>query len=210
MKTPLPFLPEYKNPCFKDQYGKIYCLPYVFILASQKSGTNNLYTKLVHHPMVSRNKKEFHWWNRARFVRYQTLSKMTMLQCMNWYKKSTIKMSRSIVKQNGDDYHPMIFSDGTASLLYDQLQWHKISQNSNTTRPCIISAHVIKHVLPQVKFLVILRNLTNRLYSDYTYYKQSFASSEKFHELVEQGTQWFKDCLAGKVQLNGSFLYDLP
>ena len=210
LKTPLPFLKEYKNPCFKDEHSKLYCLPYFFILASQKSGTSDLYRKVVLHPQISSNKKEFHWWNRARFVPYPKHPRINFSQYMDWYNSSTKQMNDVVIDKEYGPYHPLVFGDGTASSLYDQLEWRKIPQNFGLTKPAVISADVIKHVLPKAKFLVILRNPTERLYSDYTYYNERRSDSNKFHEKVAKGISWFQDCLAHKVQKQGSCLYDFP
>ena len=210
LKTPIPFLPEYKNPCFEDEYGKLYCLPYFFLLASQKSGTTDLYKKLVTHPMISSNKKEYHWWNRARFKSYQKHRRVNFIEYMDRYHSSTKKLQNVVVEGANGQYHPKIFGDGTASTLYDQLEWRNIPQNFGLPQPAVISADVIKHILPKAKFIVILRNPTDRLYSDYNYFNRKNQSSKAFDQKVKEGVSWFQGCLSSKVQNKKSCLYDIP
>ena len=212
LKTPLPFLPDYKNPCFKDEFGKLYCLPYFFLLASQKSGTTDLFHKLRIHPLICSNRKEYHWWNRARFKPYPKRPRRNFTEYMDWYNSSTKEIQDFIVKDENSQYHPLVIGDYSASSLYDQLEWRKIPQNFGLSQPAIISADVIKHVLPKAKFIVLLRNPTDRLYSDYIYFnrKEQNRSSKAFDEKVREGISWFQECLSRNLQSNKSCLYDIP
>ena len=42
-----PWLSGVKNPCYKDQQGAVRCLPYLSIIGVSKSGTTDLYKKLM-------------------------------------------------------------------------------------------------------------------------------------------------------------------
>ena len=43
----LPWLPEVKNPCYRDSEGRVRCLPYLSIIGVSKCGTTDLYKKLM-------------------------------------------------------------------------------------------------------------------------------------------------------------------
>ena len=212
LKTPIPFLPEYKNPCFKDEYGKLYCLPYFFLLAAQKSGTTDLYIKLITHQLITTYRKEYHWWYRARFRPYPRHPRRNFTQYMDWYRSATEKIQNFAVECENNQYHPLIFGDFSASSIYDQLEWRQMPQNNGLPQPALISADVIKHVLPKAKFIVLLRNPTDRLYSDYTFFHREHldSSSKDFDQKVKEGISWFQDCLSRNRQNNKSCLYDIP
>ena len=209
--VPLPFLANYKTPCFRNEYSKLYCLPYFFLLVSQKSGTTDLFYALTRHSMITRDcKKEYHWWNRGRFpLQIQIPNNLTFSEYMDWYIDTTKQIKYSVQK-NPDyasgEYHPKIHGDFTASYLYDQLQWKRYPQNAGLSKPKVLSAHAIHYILPNAKFVVILRDPSERLLSDYCYYNRK-KDATIFHTKVTQGINWFKTCLAkGK----GSCLYDVP
>ena len=209
--VPLPLLPNYKNPCFRNEYSKLYCLPYFFFLVSQKSGTTDLFYALTKHAMIVENqKKEYHWWNRGRFpLQIRIPGNLTFSEYMDWYNDTTKKIENSVKKTHdypSGKYHPKILGDYSASYLYDQLQWKRYSQNAGLTEPKVLSAHAIHYILPDAKFVVILRNPSDRLFSDFCYYK-GHKDASFFHTKVTEGIAWFKNCLAkGK----GSCLYDVP
>ena len=212
LNTPIPFLPEYKNPCFKDEYGKLYCLPYFFLLASQKSGTTDLYQKLIAHQLITTYRKEYHWWYRARFRSYPRHPQRNFTEYMDWYGSTTTEIQDFVVEGENSKYHPLIFGDFSASSIYDQLEWRNMPQNYGLLQPIVISADVIKHVLPKAKFIVLLRNPTDRLYSDYNYFHKGNlnSSSKAFDKKVKDGISWFQDCLSRHLQNIKSCLYDIP
>ena len=212
LKTPLPFLPEYKNPCFKDEYGKLYCLPYFFLLSAQKSGTTDLYCKLITHQLITTYRKEYHWWYRARFRSYPRHSKINFTQYMDWYRSATRRIQDFVVEGKNGQSHPLILGDFSASSIYDQFEWRKMPQNYGLPQPAVISADVIKHVLPKAKFIVLLRNPTDRLYSDYNFFHRQKldSSSEDLDQKVKEGISWFQTCLKSHLQNNKSCLYDIP
>ena len=87
LPTPLPFLNDTKNPCFYDNQDTLRCLPYFFILASQKSGTTDIHSLLsTHKDIVSSITKEPHWFNRERFGGYPKpkLSQKWIIESMNF------------------------------------------------------------------------------------------------------------------------------
>ena len=48
-----PWLDGIKNPCYKSQNGTTRCLPYLSIIGVSKSGTTDLYRKLMQLPCAS-------------------------------------------------------------------------------------------------------------------------------------------------------------
>ena len=60
-----------------------------------------------------------------------------------------------------------------------------------------MTAHVIRHILPCAKFIVLMRNPVERLYSDYLYFMKKTAdqiSPEHFHKRVTESVEWWNIC----------------
>ena len=208
--VPLPFLPNYKTPCFRNEYSKLYCLPYFFLLVSQKSGTTDLFFTLTRHSMITKDhQKEYHWWNRRRFpIQIRICNNLTFSEYMDWYNDTTKDIDSSVQKNSdytSGEYHPKIHGDFTASYLYDQLQWKRYPQNAGLSKPKVLSAHAIHYILPNAKFVVILRDPSERLISDYCYYNIK-KDADIFHTKVTQAIDWFKNCT---TRGQHSCLYDV-
>ena len=91
MYAPIPFINKTKNPCFYDKDEKLRCLPYFFILSSQKCGTTDLFDLLSKHKhIVPSKRKEVHWFDRSRFGGVE-----------RYYANSTKRMT---LRANTDNY----------------------------------------------------------------------------------------------------------
>ncbi|XP_033756442.1 carbohydrate sulfotransferase 15-like isoform X2 [Pecten maximus] len=87
-------------------------------------------------------------------------------------------------------------SEGSQSYLWDHTWWWLYPENENDTEPGIHNAHLLRHILPDVKLLVIVRNPVDRLYSDYLYFNQSEQKSvEVFDRRVRASIDSFNYCL---------------
>ena len=86
-------------------------------------------------------------------------------------------------------YHPFLVGDfSTRELLNERITW---SQNKPMT------AHVIRHILPCAKFVVLMRDPVERLYSDYIYFMKKtpeLISAEHFHKKVTESVEWWHSC----------------
>jgi hypothetical protein len=46
--------------------------------------------------------------------------------------------------------------------MWDFRGWTQIPQNWNKTEPVVLTPHLIKHLRPEMKFIIILRNPIER------------------------------------------------
>ena len=153
----LHLLHQYRNPCWQE--GKtVQCLPYFFIGGFPKCGTTDLFQKLLLHPEIcSGRSKEPHWWTR---IRYKDRQK-DFVHYTNFFRKSI-----SSIVQTVDDhrFHPLVLTEGSASTVWD---------NKSNEHPSYLNIHVMYSVLPQAKFVLIIRDPVARLYSDYLYFQRN-------------------------------------
>jgi hypothetical protein len=179
----LDFLPSYKSPCFREK-KKIWCLPYFLIGGFPKCGTTELFAKLTQHPLIRKGqKKEPHWWTRYRYSKPE--------RDFDFYKYFFKKSLRGVINTvDASGFHPAILTEGSASTVWDN---HHLFSDPLVLPPHL-NIHAIHAVLPDVKFVLIVRNPVTRLYSDYLYFQRTY-SPEKFHEQVVSAVEFFNACV---------------
>ncbi|XP_076461709.1 carbohydrate sulfotransferase 15-like [Babylonia areolata] len=82
------------------------------------------------------------------------------------------------------DYHPTVTMDASASTFWNNDEWWRLPENCGRTEPLFTNAHYIHHLTPQARIIVILRNPTDRLFSDYLFFTFGNKSLTAFHEDV--------------------------
>ncbi|XP_072037396.1 carbohydrate sulfotransferase 15-like [Amphiura filiformis] len=90
-----------------------------------------------------------------------------------------------------------IVGDGSASTMWDNHKWRKYFDFDacKDHGPPYVIADIIHTILPNSKILVILRNPTDRLYSDYIFFGSKSKTAETFHNDVIGTIDWFNACL---------------
>ncbi|KAK3727895.1 hypothetical protein RRG08_066580, partial [Elysia crispata] len=95
--------------------------------------------------------------------------------------------------------HPLITVDGSASTAWDNRHWLEILENQRCSQPRVGPAHVVTRMNPDVRIILILRDPTQRLFSDYVYFSHREAPSrERFHEKVKAAIAAFQNCTSHK------------
>ncbi|PVD29653.1 hypothetical protein C0Q70_08908 [Pomacea canaliculata] len=164
---PFHFLDNFRNPCWlTSDTGQLACLPFFFLAGFPKCGTTELYVKLHKHQHVAKLlTKEPHWLTR---LRYQNESESPLCSSL---------------------------SDGSASTVWDNDRWYMLPDSSYYSEPYVTHADYVRHLLPAAKIIIILRNPTLRIYSDYNFFFTNGSLSE-FHELAVKQMDILKSCFA--------------
>ncbi|XP_036402642.1 carbohydrate sulfotransferase 15-like [Megalops cyprinoides] len=200
---------DYLRKAFREHLyyrgGRCYrlrCLPYFYIIGQPKCGTTDLYDRLKLHPDVRfTTMKEPHWWTRKRFgvVRlsegfhdrypvedYLDLFDLAAYQIQDHLPGNTSRNQR----------HNIITGEASASTLWDNNAWVYFYDNGTDGEPPFLIQDFVHAVQPDAKFIVMLRDPVERLYSDYLYFSIANKSAEDFHERVSESLQLFEGCLA--------------
>lgn len=160
-------------------------MPYFFIAGFPKSGTTDLFAKVLEHPQVLKGRsKEPHFWTRIRFYG----------RSFDFYQQFfSSAISKIRQRSTPDDFHPLVMTEGSASTAWDNRYIFK-DTNDTSTAPPYLNAHALYSILPSAKFLMILRNPSERLYSDFLFFQKSF-SPEEFHRQAHCALQTLTSCL---------------
>nr|XP_054757794.1 carbohydrate sulfotransferase 15-like [Lytechinus pictus] len=196
---PETFLPSFKNPCFFYRGvvpSGLRCLPYFYLIGMQKCGSTDLWEKINAHREIQHNDKEPHWWARYRVRELPPdySFNVTTPLSLSWYLNV---MSYRIVPKllnNPIMANWLVVGDGSTSTLWDNA-WQQSSNRIDG--PEYVIADVIKEVQPNAKFIVVLRNPTDRVYSDYLFFgneDDQFISKRHFHEIVDEGIRRYQRC----------------
>ncbi len=185
------------NPSNGADFLSVACIPEVFLAGFAKCGSTYLYSLLHQHPLIIKSRsKEPHWWLFANHFTDNTSGNALFLaEYLLTYKSLVEEMQ----KQNT---FGLLSVDATPSKMY---RWPHFDKDKNLkVNYCLLPA-VIPKVLPRAKFLVVMRNPTDLLYSSFwfscTRRGGNVAKDEQlkgpniFHERVVKKISTFKICI---------------
>ncbi|KAL5016159.1 hypothetical protein ScPMuIL_005748 [Solemya velum] len=177
---------------------RLRCLPYFLIIGQPKCGSTDLYSKIAMHPdVVTPPIKELHWWTRNRQGK-NSKDKILFQHYVDMFDEAALEIESHTIdtKEGRWDLHPLITGEGSVSTLWDNVNWWHLPENSNNSllEPKYTNADYVHHVLPDVHLIVIMRDPTDRLYSDYLYFHKKSKSPVLFHSLAEHAVGVFRNC----------------
>ncbi|KAL4640155.1 carbohydrate sulfotransferase 15 isoform X1 [Arapaima gigas] len=186
-----------------ERHYRMRCLPYFYIIGQPKCGTTDLYDRLRLHPDVRFTTfKEPHWWTRKRFGiirlsegfqnRYPVEDYLDLFDLAAYQIQDNMLGNASRSHEQGN----IIIGEASASTMWDNNAWVYFYDNTTDGEPPFLVQDFIHAVQPNAKFIVMLRDPVERLYSDYLYFGIANKSAEDFHERVSDSLQLFEGCLA--------------
>ena len=230
---PQNFSPQLKNPCWEPKIPgtKIYnlegnlankfekdlqhsnypekkfakkklvvCLPFFFLAGFPNSGTSTVHDMLSLHPNIEApSAKEPQWWTRGTGLQHDgELRRENVIHSFLFYTQSF----KSIALKMAESQHEnLITYDGSQSTLWDSNFY--VNEQDYCATPAVLS-----HVLPNAKFIVVMRNPATRLYSNFIYscsnkysryinhwpHKIRQDSAKLFHNKIERLVEQFNNC----------------
>ena len=177
-----------------DSYtSSVTCVPRVFLAGFTKCGTTFLYNMITTHPlMVKPGRKEPKWWHTVPIV--NSHPNLTALFVMRYFMHFD-----SLAKTVLYDRPNALSIDATPGTMY---KWPGVAKQ--ITNFCLLPT-VIPEILPKSKFIVIMRNPPDLLYSAFWYsctHRGGHVTAEEklqgpriFHERIVAKINKFNDCL---------------
>lgn len=130
-----------------------------------RSGSTQLYKMLTRHPLIKGGiNKEPHWWTKYDYSFDFPYNVLSILHYLAFFKDSF-----SYIKHNRNT----LLIDGSQSLVWD---------TRKTGNLCYLP-QLFSGMFPRAKFIVLMRDPVERLYSDFNYLCEV---SSKEHDLPEE------------------------
>lgn len=208
----LNMLPNQANYLARQAFNgpypqRLFCLPHFFLAGFPKSATTTLAKALFEHKSVSGAVvKEPHWWTRAPIISPSVnLLKLNVLRYLIYYGHMAHLAS---------NHRELLSMDGSQSTLWDS----NFVVNGHDF--CSIPS-AIYHILPKAKFIVLMREPSERLYSyylwscSYTYGNNTNLwparvredAAGNFHREISQTVNEFNDCMKTRSLFECANLY---
>lgn len=178
--------------------GNLYCLPYFHILGTSKAGTTDLYRRISLHPHIVPNSrtygKETLYWSWGKYgYRYRGIQSET--QPLAQYIASFTPLTRRLMAPRPHNRAHLVTLDASPPDMWDFRGWPLLPQNRGLREPVVLSPHLMKHVYRNPKFIVLLRDPVERMYTAY-FFHQMGINPQTFHYDVKEGIAQFNRCLA--------------
>ena len=141
----------------ESETNNLFCLPYFFVPGFAKCGSTSLHSTLKQHPQIlPPATKEPQWWTRSPLRDMNVdLLKLVSLRYPLYFAPAAKEISA----------HPsdkLITYDAAQSYLWDSNFLSKINNLDYCATPALFS-----RILPNAKFIVIMRNPITRALSDF-------------------------------------------
>lgn len=181
---------------------EFFCMPKVYLGGFPKCGTTTLYNLMVLHPSIEQPfDKEGQFWREFVLAPNQTYQSLEVLLYLYHFSSAS-----SHIKFSSQTYEKMTVDASASTVFASAKRWVNVEMDM-----CMIPLTLSK-VLPNTKLVFIVRNPTDRLWSDYWYFcsrnrwidengriavpdSELKKSSEIFHNHSLSVIQEFQDCV---------------
>ena len=175
------------QPSLHKEEESLMCLPDFFLAGFPKSGTTTIHSVLIKHEMMVKGlRKEPQWWTRMPLDdKDPNYLRLAALRYIQYFYKS----ANSQIKRNPQ----LLAYDASQSTLYDSNFF--VDNEDYCAMPIAVS-----HILPSSKFIIVMRNPVERIFSHYKFYCTARYSkpppSTVFHERVVAHLNFLRECLS--------------
>ncbi|XP_046544997.1 carbohydrate sulfotransferase 15-like, partial [Haliotis rubra] len=90
------------------------------------------------------------------------------------------------------------YGDGTPLDFWDFRGWTIIPQNEGLEEPEVLTPHLMSHLYRDPKFIILLRNPTERLYSDYIFMGDGL-TPDTFHKHTIEALDQLETCFRNRT-----------
>lgn len=93
---------------------------------------------------------------------------------------------------------PFVSIDASATYVSNAVDWEKdvMNQEIDSNEAIVLPVHRIKHVIPNAKNIIMVRDPIDKLESDFYYFVhgEEKLNPDYFHRLVVNGIEWWENC----------------
>ncbi|XP_078717669.1 carbohydrate sulfotransferase 15 isoform X2 [Lampetra fluviatilis] len=202
--APSDFLLNFKNPCWWQPYDRSTGS------GSGGSGSKNPYITNVYYVLAVHLRpffrQLFQTFDRHLLQQGKRLYRMRCLpyfyiigqpKCGTTDLYERLKMHPEVtfaIRKEPHWWSRNQYGEASASTMWDNNAWETAFGNTSDGEPPFLVQDFIHAVQPEAKLIVMLRNPTERLYSDYLYFMETNKSAEAFHEKVVESVELFLAC----------------
>ncbi|XP_061187368.1 uncharacterized protein LOC133195519 [Saccostrea echinata] len=201
------FLRNFKNPCWFKFINTtvglkkvLRCFPFFHIFGVCKSGTTDLFFRLTQHLQILNNSgilnKETQFWSWKRYGQDSPVHRnLTLDEFSSFFMANKIGKTK-IGLRDMMHYSDIITGHADPMDFWDHNHWREIPQNDpNSSEPKFLTPHLVRHVQPNIKLKLLLREPAERLYSHYLHGYYGYTPLD-FHNSVIKGIELFNTCLS--------------
>ena len=187
------FMVKDKNDKKAKVPKSLVCIPGVFFIGFPKSGSSQLYQMMKRNlDIVTGINKEPHWWTRVPFNAKFPHNVLSIVRYLMHFQDASHQIATSTP-------HALAI-DASQSTIWDTRE---------TKNLCILPS-LLHSMVPSAKYIVIMRDPVDRLYSDFTYLCEKHWEVKKlkaipedylengpelFHQTAELEIREFNECL---------------
>lgn len=179
------------NSVFESKSTRSFvCVPQVYFMGFPRSGSTQLYKMLTQHPFIKGALiKEPHWWTKAEYRVDSPHDTLSIVRYISFFQSSFPDIERN---------PGTVLIDGSQSTIWD---------TRKTGNLCFLP-QLISDLFPAAKFIVLMRDPIQRLYSDFNYLCQLAIkrnmvfdrstyqnSSKMFHEKASVEIKTLEECM---------------
>ncbi|CAG2196631.1 CHST15 [Mytilus edulis] len=187
---------QYKNPCWNPKVDDLACLPYFMIIGMQKCGTTDLFRAMIKHvniiPPTDRYGdmvKETHFFDAFHYG--HKLDDFEPRQYLSFKDYRNMFSSLSTKVKKGNTH--FITGEATPAYLWRLYTWKLYPQNKNKTKPIVLLPDLVRHIIPNVKLIIVLREPVDS--------HSPKKPVEAFDKAFLGGLRLIKDCFKVKTEV---------
>ena len=179
----------------RNHITQLYCLPYFYLAGFPRSGTTTLHNTIKSHMKIIKPAiKEPQWWTNLPLRRSDTdFLRVIIMRYLLYFSSAA-----NVIEKK----HDVLTYDASQSLLFRSI--FTLDNQDYCALPAVIS-----RITPKAKFIIIMRNPIERLYSAYFYacslqiHRTNISlwpevmqrnAPENFHVQVVSEIEFFKKC----------------
>ncbi|KAF0309722.1 Carbohydrate sulfotransferase 15 [Amphibalanus amphitrite] len=202
---------------------RVRCLPFVYVIGQPKCGTTDLRHRLSLHPRVASGTvwSDAHWWSRQRFpapsgdVSDRPSGPVSFREYLDSFELVSHRLVGADCGRTGDGRHRpwtpdsrIITVDGSTSTMWDERSLREARR-----RPALAAeqypplaettAAGLAALQPTARIVAILREPTDRLFSDYLYFnsqRDSEKSADEFHQMAQRAVGMWTNCTRSRTE----------